>query len=74
MTLTRPQTDWSQGAVLVLAVALIVALSVADRHRGDWVAGPAVLLVYLAALPVHLGALLATRKGRTSGVRLGVSS
>ena len=70
MTLTRSQAAWSQGAVLVLALGLIVALTIADRQRGDWVAGPAVLFVYLAALPVHLGALLAAWEGRTLAVRL----
>ena len=69
MMLTRPQAAWSQGAILILALGLVVALSVADRQRGDWVAGPVVLFIYLAALPVHLGALLATWKGGTSRVR-----
>ena len=71
MTLTRPQATWSQGAILALALVLIVALLVADRQRGDWVAGPVVLLMYLAALPVHLGALTAAWTGKVSGVRVG---
>ena len=71
MTLTRLRAAWAQGAILALALALMVALSVADRQRGDWVAGPVVLLVYLAALPIHLGALMAAWKGEASGVRAG---
>ena len=55
---------------MALALGLLVVLPIADRQRGDWVAGPALLFLYLAALPVHLGALLVAWRGRTSGARV----